>query len=31
MAASVGNEELETPFRARALAEIDHPGVTLGH
>lgn len=31
MAESVGNEELGTRFRERALAEIDHPAATLRH
>ncbi len=31
MAASVGDEELGTRFRERALAEIDRPGPTLRH
>ncbi len=31
MAASVGDEELGARFRERALAEIAHPGPTLGH
>ncbi len=31
MTESVGNEELGTRFRERALAEIDHPAATLRH
>ena len=31
MAASVGEEQIAARFRERALAEIDHPGPTLGH
>ena len=31
MAVSAGDENLATHFRERALAEIDHPGRTLGH
>jgi DNA-binding SARP family transcriptional activator/tetratricopeptide (TPR) repeat protein len=31
MAASVGDEQLAASFREHALAEIEHPGATLGH
>ena len=31
IAASVGEEQIAARFRERALAEIDHPGPTLGH
>jgi DNA-binding SARP family transcriptional activator/class 3 adenylate cyclase len=31
MAASVGEEEIGARFRERALAEIEHPGLTLRH